>query len=220
MRVVAQTKPSHARKVGHRSALEDGMQSQTPQNPPFAHRPRARGPQPAELPPYPDGWYAVGLASELAPGGLMSRTFCGNEIVLFRTSSGEVAAVDAYCPHLGAHLGCGGRVSEETIECPFHAFRFDTKGTCVATGYGTKPPPKAVLGTWPVLELNHWLLVWFDSEGLGPAWQPPALEWDGWTAPAVEILELESHPQETTENSVDLGHLSVLHFCLVFLIIY
>lgn len=56
--------------------------------------------------------------------------------------------MDAYCPHLGAHLGIGGTVEGETLRCPFHAFRFDTGGVCVATGYGTKPPPTARARVW------------------------------------------------------------------------
>ena len=33
---------------------------------------------------------------------------------------------DAYCPHLGAHLGHGGIINGECIECPFHAWRWKT----------------------------------------------------------------------------------------------
>ena len=33
--------------------------------------------------------------------------------------------LDAYCPHLGAHLAEGGRVQGESVRCPFHAWEFD-----------------------------------------------------------------------------------------------
>lgn len=32
---------------------------------------------------------------------------------------------DAYCPHLGAHLGIGGKVHKDCIECPFHSWSFE-----------------------------------------------------------------------------------------------
>ena len=30
----------------------------------------------------------------------------------------------AHCPHMGAHLGFGGRVVGEAIRCPMHGFSF------------------------------------------------------------------------------------------------
>ncbi|MFT6395754.1 MAG: nitrite reductase/ring-hydroxylating ferredoxin subunit [Bradymonadia bacterium] len=163
------------------------------------------------LPPFPDGWYAVGLSDELPRNAMITRTFCGDEVVIFRKSDGDLAAVDAYCPHLGAHMGKGGHIKEDTLVCPFHAFRFDGDGKCVATGYGTKPPPKALLKTWPVLDLNGLVMLYHDGEGALPAWEPPKMGWEDWTPLQAHRLEAESHPQETTENSVDLGHLSVVH---------
>ncbi len=62
------------------------------------------------LPPYPDGWYAMGLSKEIPSGALVNRRIGDEEIVLFRTESGVLNAIEAYCPHLGAHLGHGGTV--------------------------------------------------------------------------------------------------------------
>jgi cholesterol 7-desaturase len=112
------------------------------------------------LPPYPTGWYAVGLASELSPGAVLSRPFMGGELVVYRTRSGEVRAVPPYCPHLGAHLGHGGRVDGELLICPFHGFAYDTSGACVRTGYGTRPPARARLEPRPLRESSGLLLVW------------------------------------------------------------
>lgn len=28
--------------------------------------------------------------------------------------------LDAFCPHLGANMGEGGKVDENRLECPFH----------------------------------------------------------------------------------------------------
>ena len=47
------------------------------------------------LPPYPTGWYAFGLASELRPGAVLSRPFMGEDLVVYRTRSGQVRAVDS-----------------------------------------------------------------------------------------------------------------------------
>ena len=51
----------------------------------------------------------------------------------------QVSIVDAYCPHLGANLGVGGRVQGNCIECPFHGWQFDGEtGQCVNIPYAEK----------------------------------------------------------------------------------
>jgi len=141
----------------------------------------------------------------------LSRSFVGRELVLWRTRSGRAVASDAYCPHLGAHLGHGGRVQGEQLRCAFHGFRFDADGRCVATGYDSKPPPTATMATWPVREVNGMIVVYHGADGAAPHWEVPALDTAGWSRPFFRRFVFESHPQETTENSVDLGHFSHVH---------
>jgi nitrite reductase/ring-hydroxylating ferredoxin subunit len=161
--------------------------------------------------PFPDGWYCLGFTEELKPGGILTRAFMGQEIVIFRTESGKVAATDAHCPHMGGHLGYGGEIQGEVIRCPFHSFCFDTNGTCTATGYGTKPPPKAILRTWPIREMHGLLLVYYDADHKEPTWEVPDIDTDGWLPVIHKDFEVRSHPQETTENSVDFGHFGIIH---------
>jgi len=162
--------------------------------------------------PYPSGWFLFGFSDELSPGHLLARPFMGQEVVIFRTEAGKVCAVDAYCPHLGAHFGYGGRVEGELLRCPFHGFCFDAGGNCVRTGYRTKPPPKARLRIWPLCEQNGLLLVYYHPNAEPPAWEVPVLDADGaWTSIRYQKFILHDHPQETTENSVDIGHFAFVH---------
>jgi nitrite reductase/ring-hydroxylating ferredoxin subunit len=158
--------------------------------------------------PFPDGWYAVGLSRDLPRGSLEALPFLGQEIVLFRTASGRAVAADAHCPHLGAHLEAG-RVEGELLRCSFHGFAFDGEGTCRRVPYSE--PPSARLGVRPLRERNGLILVFHDAAGALPGWEVPELDTTGWTELAVHRWRVRTHPQETTENSVDLGHLSVLH---------
>lgn len=168
-------------------------------------------PTPAKLYPYPNGWYVLCKKEELKPGEILSKKFAGKDIVVFRTESGEAAAADAYCPHMGGHFGHGGKVVGETIQCPFHFFCFDTKGNCTETGYGTKVPPKAILKTFHLRERNGFILLWHDAKGNEPTFEVPEVSNEGWTEIMTTDFKLRSHPQETTENSVDLGHFAIVH---------
>jgi nitrite reductase/ring-hydroxylating ferredoxin subunit len=162
---------------------------------------------------FPEGWYALCFSQELGARGVLTRMFAGREVVLFRSESGQVGVLDAYCPHMGAHLGVGGRVEGESLRCPMHGFRFDAAGSCVATGYGTKPPPKCVAIAHQVLEQNGVVLGYHAlSPGRVASWQPPVQDMTGFGPWRTHVFRgVASHPQETTENSVDIGHLAVVH---------
>ncbi len=164
-----------------------------------------------ELPlPYPDGWAAVAFGSDLGAGKVIRARFMDEDVVLFRTRGGAAQAVTPYCPHLGAHLGYGGRVVGERLVCPFHGFAFDRTGVCVATGYG-KRPPRARLGTWETTETNGLVFVWYSAQGLPPQWDvPPALLESFPYAMQCSRL-LATHPQDTVENGIDLGHFRYIH---------
>lgn len=166
----------------------------------------------SRLPPFgmASGWYVIAASSELKPGRVLCRHYFNRELVLFRTESGAPCVADAYCPHLGAHLGKLGRVEGEQLRCGFHGFRFDRTGACVATGYG-QPPPKARLGVCHFREQNGIILAWFHPLGHDPNWTVPSVDNDGWTAMRWRRFRIETTPQETTENSVDFGHFAQLH---------
>ncbi|MDT5411541.1 MAG: hypothetical protein QOG14_3761, partial [Mycobacterium sp.] len=76
---------------------------------------REFGPGGISLSPYrfPTGWFIIGFASDLAAGEVKRVHYFGEEMVLFRTESGEVNVLDAYCQHLGANMGVGGTVEGE-----------------------------------------------------------------------------------------------------------
>jgi nitrite reductase/ring-hydroxylating ferredoxin subunit len=159
----------------------------------------------------PSGWFAVATSEELTPGQVLTRRFMSEDIVIYRTEAGEARATVAHCPHLGAHLGHCGSVEGDTLRCQFHGFRFDGEGACVATAYGKRPPPAARLGVKAVREKNGVVLVHHDPSGEPPGWEVPTLDLEGWSHPVYRRLSFRGHPQETTENSVDVGHFAVVH---------
>ncbi len=160
--------------------------------------------------PFPNGWYVIADASELLHETLVNKRFAGKDLVLYRTKSGVVVASDAHCPHMGAHLGIGGKIIGEEIQCPFHFFCFDPEGNCTKTGYNTTPP-KVKLKNYIVKEVNSFILIWFDLKSNPPEWEVPSISFDDWSEIKTKDFEINSHPQETTENSVDIGHFGVVH---------
>lgn len=161
---------------------------------------------------YPEGWYLVEVARNLPEGGLLQKEWMGRQIVAWRDSSGEVCVSEAYCPHLGAHLGpkSGGRVRNGRLVCPFHGFEYDIGGQCVATP-NAPPPRTARLNVYETRELNGLVFAWWSSVGRGPQWELPQWPDDEWSRLEYCRLRFPGHPQETSENSVDINHFQYVH---------
>lgn len=163
------------------------------------------------LPPFPKGWYALGLGRDLRAGDLRPLTFMGQNAILYRSAAGHASVMGAYCPHLGAHLGYGGVVKGENVQCPFHKFEFDRSGRCVSIPYETRIPPKARAVVFPTVERSGFVFAYADPLGQPPAWALPTLDTAGWSPLLTTAWTLRGHPQETTENSVDIGHFAQIH---------
>lgn len=173
---------------------------------------------PAKLPkdykfnPLPKGWYVIALSEEVPQGKILERKFMNQDLVVFRTWDNNVAVIDAYCPHMGAHFAHGGTIEKDnTIKCPFHGFCFDTKGKCTKTGYGTKPSPRAVVKSWPVKEMHGIILCYHHPTEETPAWEVPDLSFDGWSKVLYKEWTMRANSQETAENAVDVGHFFAIH---------
>ena len=166
------------------------------------------------MPRYPNGWFCVSYSDELEPGAVRPLKYFGRDLVLFRTESGQAVLLDAHCPHLGAHIGHGGKVVGESVQCPFHAWCFDSKGQCSSVPYATKIPPRARVGAWTVVETAGMIMTWFHAEGLPPQWELPAVpEYgnDEWTAYERRSWKIKTHNQEMAENSCDSAHFLYVH---------
>jgi phenylpropionate dioxygenase-like ring-hydroxylating dioxygenase large terminal subunit len=165
--------------------------------------------------PYPDGWYLTVTAADLPSGAVVPLEYFGRDLVAFRTEGGEAVVADAHCPHMGAHLGYGGRVDGESIRCPFHAWRFDTGGACIDVPYSTAAqPPRVCIATYPVVETNGLVHVWFSAAGTPPSWRPvdrPEFATPGWVGYETVGWTIRMHVQELAENVPDMAHFTYVH---------
>ncbi|WP_375511666.1 Rieske 2Fe-2S domain-containing protein [uncultured Nostoc sp.] len=165
---------------------------------------------------FPNGWFQVAYSHELPLKGVKPLHYFGKDLVLFRAEDGTPHVFDAHCPHLGAHLGYGGKVQGETIQCPFHGWCFNGDGQCIDIPYASKIPPKAQIHTWFVREINGLILVYYHDRKEPPTWEMPELpecnstEWVPFYR-YVAQSKLRTHIQELGEQIVDFRHLPVIH---------
>lgn len=173
----------------------------------------------------PTGWFQIGWSAEIPPGGVKPMTYFGEELVAFRTESGELSVMEPYCLHMGAHLGHGGKVRGDCIVCPYHGWEFDARGANTKIPYEDNVVKGKKLKRWHVMEQHEMILLWHD-----PAGGPPR---EGWTTDLFDHDEIPAkvedfypaysngaivykpgepiHPQITQENSCDTAHFEFTH---------
>jgi 3-ketosteroid 9alpha-monooxygenase subunit A len=165
-------------------------------------------------PPIPNGWFQIAYDDEVKPGDVVPLKYFGRDLVLFRTEGGELTVLDAFCPHLGAHLGYGGCVKGESIQCPFHAWRFGADGKCVEVPYAQRQPRKADIPRWHVSVHGGLVMIWYHAEGKDPEWTLPEVPEYGheeWTEYIKRRWQIRTRNQEMAENQVDSAHFHYVH---------
>jgi 3-ketosteroid 9alpha-monooxygenase subunit A len=163
---------------------------------------------------YPRGWFVVAFSDEIAVGAALPIRYFGQDLVAFRGEDGRVRVLEAYCAHMGAHLGHGGKVVGCAIQCPFHGWRYDGDGNCVEIPYAKKIPPKARQQAWPTHEVNGVVMIHHDPSGAAPTFEIPAIpEYgsDKWLPWSVSRYHLKTHPREIVDNLADRAHFAFVH---------
>lgn len=156
-------------------------------------------------------WYVAAFSTAVSREPL-ARTICGLPIVLFRTEAGAVVALEDRCIHRGVPLSLGGVCEGDTIQCPYHALRFDPTGACVG-GPGAIPIPAAArVLRYDVVEKGGMVWIWpSQSEPDHDLLEvPDYLHGDGWTTQEI-FLEIDADWQMLNDNLLDLTHLGVVH---------
>jgi Phenylpropionate dioxygenase and related ring-hydroxylating dioxygenases, large terminal subunit len=168
--------------------------------------------------PIPFGWFFVSYADELAIGDVKPLEYFGKELVLFRNRSGSAGLLDAYCPHLGAHLGHGGKVDGDSVRCPFHSWAFDRTGLCTDIPYAKAIPAKIAskpcLRSYPVAEKNNVIWAWFhphEREPLFDVMENSEVDSADWRELGRFHWRLRGTVQEFNENGIDVAHFPIVH---------
>jgi phenylpropionate dioxygenase-like ring-hydroxylating dioxygenase large terminal subunit len=167
-----------------------------------------------DSPNYPISWYQVAWSKELAPKGIKSVTLAGRALVVFRDEQGQVHALDAHCPHLGAHLGVKGKVVGDQIRCAFHGWQFDGTGVCRKIPSNPKITSKMNTRSWRVVERYGIIFVHFDPQGIAAHEEfalVPQLESGEWSEPVGKAHHIYTRQSDVLENGVDMEHFNSVH---------
>src|SRR4051812_40674516 len=156
-------------------------------------------------------WYVAGWASELTQQPL-ARTLLGEPVVMYRTASGEVVALEDRCCHRNLPLS-HGRVEGDCLSCGYHGMVYNTAGECIRVpGQDTVPPGARVL-KFPLVEKDSVLWIWMgDAAAANVAGVPdyPIHADPRWAHKGNHYL-IKCHYELIHDNLIDLSHVGYVH---------
>jgi len=127
-----------------------------------------------------DIWYFAGLSGDVKSGQLIRIEIAGEPITLGRKKDGSIFALRDICPHRAAPLS-QGRIVNDTVECPYHGWRFGSDGTCAAIPAlhfeDDMDVSKISVRHYPVREQGE--LAWIylaGAKNTAPSVDPPQIE--------------------------------------------
>jgi nitrite reductase/ring-hydroxylating ferredoxin subunit len=162
----------------------------------------------ARLAAVPQSWYRVCGDRDLRVGRVISWTLGARGLVVYRSASGRVVAMDARCPHLGAHLGRGA-VEGEHLRCALHHWTCDPAGACrPPSGRGAIPQT-----VYPTAERYGSIFVFAGSQ---PRFDVPRLEDADPGAPPLRVLAgrpvlVQTSWASLAMNAFDIAHMDAIH---------
>ncbi|WP_421730214.1 Rieske 2Fe-2S domain-containing protein [Brevundimonas sp.] len=174
-----------------------------------------------------DTWYFVALSRDVAPGSLKRHELLGEPVLIGRTRGstgmgGEVFAMRDICPHRAAPLSAGRVVDSaegETVECPYHGWRFRTDGVCAAIPSLVDGQPyeadRIRVRSYPVRESQGMVFVFIRSDPRSdaePDHAPPVFPGVvGGDAKLVEFMDFDSHIDHAVVGLMDPAHGPYVH---------
>ncbi|MDP3659797.1 aromatic ring-hydroxylating dioxygenase subunit alpha [Phenylobacterium sp.] len=165
-----------------------------------------------------DIWYFVELADALKPGRMARYELLGEPVLLGRTQGGGLIALRDVCPHRAAPLSAGKLTREadgrETVECPYHGWRFGLDGACAAIpslAAGQEMDVTRIrVRRYPVVESQGLVFIWVGSGE--PDQDPPTFPGVvGGKPKLVDRMTFDAHIDHAVVGLMDPAHGPYVH---------
>ncbi|MDT5347060.1 MAG: hypothetical protein QOH91_347 [Mycobacterium sp.] len=157
-------------------------------------------------------WYVAATSDEVGQG-LLARRLLDKPVVLYRSGSGDVVAMEDRCIHRAYPLSAGRRDGDRVV-CGYHGFAYGPDGCLVDVPSQENVPPGARVRTYPVREQSPFIWIWLGDPGVAALRPPPRVPWyghgAGW-ASSTEVLRIEANYLLLHEHYLDLTDVFVRH---------
>jgi phenylpropionate dioxygenase-like ring-hydroxylating dioxygenase large terminal subunit len=159
-----------------------------------------------------NAWYVAAWSDDIGQAPF-ARRILGEPIVLFRDSTGAIAALEDRCCHRGTPLALG-EVVPAGLQCGYHGLVFDGSGKCVMVPGGHRIPPDARVRSYPVIEKDAFVWIWMGnpahadrSRVLDYPYHNDAANWPH----KHTTYPIKCNYTLLIDNLMDLSHLGFIH---------
>ncbi|HYR33661.1 MAG TPA: aromatic ring-hydroxylating dioxygenase subunit alpha [Burkholderiales bacterium] len=158
-----------------------------------------------------EGWYWLCRSSDIARGKVCALRLLGRDLAVYRGADDRVAALDAYCAHMGAHLA-EGRVEGNEVRCFFHHWRYDTAGRCTDIPcLEGKPTGRMRVRAWPTAERYGMVWLWTGERAAHEVPEVPELAGKPCDTLIANRFKKRCHPSVMLINAIDEQHFRSVH---------
>jgi len=159
-----------------------------------------------------NAWYVAAWSHELEAAKPIAASILDEPIVIYRSESGRLVALEDRCVHRLAPLSLG-RCEGDRLRCMYHGLLYDPDGSVAEIPGQDLIPKQARVRSYPVADLHDWIWVWMGD---------PALADEGLIPPAVGLshadyilghgqLDYAAEARLINDNLLDFSHLTYVH---------
>lgn len=159
-----------------------------------------------------NAWYVAAWSDEITEE-LQQVILLGDNICMYRDSSGRIVALEDACPHRKLPLSKGRRKGDD-VECGYHGLTFNCAGQCVRAPGKGDIPSNAKVHAYPVEERYGLVWVWMGNPALADAseiFEIPEFEDPKWGMNRGKALEIDCNYLFVTDNLLDPTHVAWVH---------
>lgn len=159
-------------------------------------------------------WYPIAASADLEKSSVIPVRILGENLVLYKSTKGELGLIQERCPHRSASL-VYGIPDEDGLRCAYHGWCFDPSGACVSVPYNdltgaTHFKDTVRVVSYPVEELGGLVFTY-----MGPQPAPLLPRWDLLVLEdkirQIQVTNLPCNWLQCQENSLDPVHFEWLH---------
>jgi 5,5'-dehydrodivanillate O-demethylase len=161
-------------------------------------------------------WLPIATESDIAETPVKRVRILGEDLVLFRTDSGNLGLVTERCPHRGASLGYGFP-DGDGLRCPYHGWLFAPDGKCLEQPNQTPDSAslreRSTVGAYPAQAMGGLVFAYL---GVAPAPPLPRFDLYTWQEGPTRFRDIgyaviPCNWLQIMENSFDPTHVEWLH---------
>jgi vanillate O-demethylase monooxygenase subunit len=156
-------------------------------------------------------WYAAATCEEITESPL-GRRLLGEDIVLWRGTSGVVTAFENRCAHRAFPLS-HSRVDGDRLVCGYHGCTYDAEGKCVYTPTQPQVPTGMRVRAFPVLEEPPFVWIWPGLPAAAAGSRPPRMPWinDSAWSTFADAWHVDANYMMIHEHYLDFSYAPVVH---------